>query len=249
MRSLTTYNEIGLMTRDEVKMRLESYPVAVLPLGATEQHGHHLPLGTDLLLSEGISREICMETGALLLPGIPFGYSWVWRDIPGTVSLQQHHVEAVIKDVANSLHRYGVKLLVIVNGHDANNASLKYAVRELSDEIGMKVMFQFYPDLQPIMEEELESETWHGMVHACEFETSLMLDMYPDLVMMDKAVREYPDKPALYGKSDIMLGSLSKSGVFGDATKATKEKGRRLKEIFVSKMVKDIEIASKILGF
>jgi creatinine amidohydrolase len=229
-------SEIINMTRDEVKAAIKEFPVAILPMGATEQHGHHLPLGVDIFLAEGISRKLSEQTGALLLPSLPFGYSWVWRDIPGTVSLQQHHVEAVIKDVAHSVERYGIKMLVLVNGHDANNASMKYATRELADELDIPVIYLFYPNFNKIMEEHCESPTWHGMIHACEFETSLMLALKPELVDMNKAVREYPEKPRLYGKSSISLGDLSKSGVYGDATLATKEKGEAMLNLFLPEM-------------
>ncbi len=228
--------ELINMTRDEVEAAIKEFPVAILPMGATEQHGHHLPLGVDIYLAEGVSRKLSEKTGALLLPTQPFGYSWVWRDIPGTVSLQQHHVEAVIKDVAHSVACYGVKMLVLVNGHDANNASMKYATRELADELDIPVIYLFYPNLNKIIEELCDSPTWHGMVHACEFETSLMLALKPELVDMSKAVREYPDKPRLYGKSSISLGDLSKSGVYGDATKATQEKGEKMLSYFVNEM-------------
>lgn len=228
--------ELINMTRDEVEAAIREFPVAILPMGATEQHGHHLPLGVDIYLAEGVSRKLSENTGALLLPTQPFGYSWVWRDIPGTVSLQQHHVEAVIKDVAHSVARYGIKMLVLVNGHDANNASMKYATRELADELDIPVVYLFYPNLNKVMEDICDSPTWHGMVHACEFETSLMLALKPELVDMSKAVREYPEKPRLYGKSSISLGDLSKSGVYGDATKATKEKGEKMLDLFVTDM-------------
>ena len=244
---MTMVKELIYMSRDEVETAIEEFPVAILPLGATEQHGHHLPLGVDIFLAEGLSRRVAEKTGALLLPTQPFGYSWVWRDIPGTVSLQQHHVEAMIKDVAHSVSRYGVKLLVLINGHDANNASMKYAARELMDELEMPVLYLFYPDLNEEMDKYCESPTWHGMIHACEFETSLMLALKPELVDMSKAVSEYPDKPDLYGKSTISLGDLSKSGVYGDATKASKEKGVKMLSVFVAKMEKLINESYKSL--
>ncbi|MGX4668383.1 creatininase family protein [Cerasibacillus sp. JNUCC 74] len=229
--------EILYMNRDEVAESVKEFPVAILPLGATEQHGHHLPLGTDIILAKGISKKIAEQTGALLLPTMPFGYSWVWRDIPGTISLQQNHVEAVIKDVAHSVSRYGIKLLVLVNGHDANNASMKYATRELMDELDMPIIYLFYPNMEEVMKEYCESLTWNGMIHACEFETSLMLALNSKLVDMSKAVSEYPSTPKLYGKSTISLGNLSESGVYGDATIASKEKGNKMLNIFVTEMV------------
>ncbi|MFD1451381.1 MULTISPECIES: creatininase family protein [Oceanobacillus] len=228
--------EILNMTRDEVAAAVKEYPVAILPLGATEQHGHHLPLGVDVYLAEGISRKLSEQTGALLLPSMPFGYSWVWRNIPGTVSIQQHHVESIIKDIAHSVARYGTKLLILVNGHDANNSSMKYATRELMDELDMTVIYLFYPNMEKIRNEYCASPTWYGMIHACEFETSLMLALKPELVDMEKSVCEFPEKPDLYGMSTISLGDLSKSGVFGDATIASKEKGERMLEVFVNDM-------------
>jgi creatinine amidohydrolase len=235
--------EIRHMTRDEVAEAIDDYPVAILPLGATEQHGHHLPLGVDVMLAEGISRRVAEETGALLLPAVAFGYSWVWRDIPGTVSIQQHHVEALIKDVAHGVSRYGVELLVLINGHEANDASMKYAVRELQDEVSMPVVYFFYPGLAKVMAEHCESPTWHGMIHACELETSLMLALYPEHVRMDKAVAEYPERPSLYGRSTISLGDLSESGVYGDPTKATAEKGRLMLDAFVGTISENVREA------
>lgn len=239
-------NKMINLTRDEIKRSLEKYPVVILPLGATEQHGHHLPLGTDIFLAERISSLVSSKTGALVAPTLPFGYSWVWRDIPGTISLEQHLVEEVIKNVAHSVSRYGTKLLVLINGHDSNNASMKYATRELEDDLDLKVIYLFYPELKEILH-QMESSTWNGMIHACEFETSLLLATNPELVKMDKSVKEYPDIPNLYGKSTISLGNLSESGVFGDATLGTKEKGDQWLEFFVDQMVKLIKEAYESL--
>lgn len=224
------------MTRDTVKKELEKFPVVILPMGATEQHGNHLPLGVDIYLAEYFAREVSRNTGALVSPTLPFGYSWVWRDIPGTISLQQDLVEDIIKDVAKSVARYGTKMLVLINGHDSNNTSMKYAVRELEDELDMPVIYLFYPNIGKILDENCESKTWNGMIHACEFETSLMLNTREDLVDLNKAVKEYPEVPRLYGKSTISLGNISKSGVFGDPTIATKEKGKIMADYFSKEM-------------
>lgn len=241
--------ELLYMNRDEVSAAIQEFPVAVLPLGATEQHGHHMPLGVDAFLAEGIARRICENTGALLLPTVPFGYSWVWRDIAGTVSLREKNVERLIKDVGHSLRRYGIKLLVLVNGHDANSSAMKYATRDLIDEVDMSVLYLFYPDLEQVRVKYCNSPPWYGIVHACEFETSLMLALKPELVDLGKAVKEYPPKPNLYGKSAISLGDLSKSGVFGDPTLATKEKGEKMLEEFVLGMTENVlEAYAKVIS-
>ncbi len=235
---IDSFNEIYKMNRNEVAEIVKKFPVAVLPIGSLEQHGPHLPLGTDTVIATEVSKIICKRTGAILLPSLPYGYSWVWRDIPGTISLEQDHVEILIKDIAHSLSRYGIKVLFIVNGHDANNASMKYATRELMDEVKMNVIYLFYTDdLNEIIKKYCESDTWYGMFHACEFETSLMLSLSPDLVEMGKAVREYPTKPVLYGKSTISLETLSKSGVYGDPTLASKDKGDNMLRVIIDEMV------------
>ncbi|MHB9145765.1 MAG: creatininase family protein [Symbiobacteriia bacterium] len=230
-------HEAERLTRPEVAELMRQTPVAILPLGATEQHGPHLPLGTDSFLAQEVARRLAAATGALLFPPIPVGYSWVWRDIPGTLTLDEATLEQVIKDIAHGLHRQGFKTLILVGGHEANNAAMKYAVRELADEIPMRVLYFFYPGLEAAAAGLIESPTWHGMIHACELETSLLLAARPELCHMDRAVREYPAKPADYGHSARSLGSLSESGVFGDATLATAEKGERLLNAVVARLV------------
>jgi creatinine amidohydrolase len=82
----------------------------------------------------------------------------------------------------------------------------------------------------------MESPTWGGVFHACEFETSLMLAVCPDLVDMNLAVTEYPKPPPLFGMDNTMMGSISTSGVFGDPRHATKEKGKAMMDAFVKKI-------------
>ena len=99
------------------------------------------------------------------------------------------------------------------------------------DELDMSVIYLFYPNIESVIDRHCDSPTWHGMIHACEFETSLMLALKPELVQMDKAVRqgsEYPKKkPNLYGKSTISLGNLSQSGVYGKCYSCNKGKRRK----------------------
>ena len=220
------------MTWEEVKEQLKVCQTALVPVGSTEQHGYYLPLGTDCFLAEHLAHMVSDRTGALVFPTLNFGYSWVWRDRVGTVSLEQAHLQAVLMDIVKSLERYGVKKLVFINGHEANNATIKYAVREIQDQTSVKVIGMFYPGLGEIYKKYMESETWGGMFHACEFETSLMLAAKEKMVDMRKAKMEYPDRPALYGMDNTSIGDLSVSGVFGDPTAATKEKGVGMFEEF-----------------
>ncbi len=234
------------MTRPEVAEALARRSLAILPIGSTEQHGPHLPLGTDTLLAQEVARQLAEATGALLFPPLPLGYAWVWRDIPGTLTVDEATLQQVIKDIAHNLHRQGLRTLILLNGHGANESALKYAVRELADEIPMKVVhfsyFNHFGDAAGL----IESPRWHGTFHACEVETSLMLAVRPELCHMERAVREYPDAPPTYGVSPVSMGAVSRSGVFGDPTLATAEKGRRLLQAAVTNLAEIIRFADEI---
>ena len=229
--------DLASLTKDEIAQHQKQSPIAILPLGATEQHGPHLPVNVDTLLAEALAQKVAQKLNALVLPAIPFGYSWVWKDIPGTLTLKQKLLEELIKDIARSIHHTGMQMLICISGHEANQSSLKYAVRDLADEITMPVYYFFYPHLQEAMHKFCVSPTWHGIVHACEFETSLMLAVRPDLVQMDQAVAEYPENADAYFYGSTPMGSLSQSGIFGDATHATAEKGELLMEFFTEHIV------------
>ena len=222
-------------TWPEVAEQVERAPIALLPLGSTEQHGYHLPLGTDIFLARHLACEVSDRTGVIVLPDLNFGYSWVWRDRVGTVALQQQVLQTVLKDIVHSVERWGIRVLLIINGHEANGATMKYAVREVSDETPVKVLACFYPGLSASLEAHMESTTWGGMFHADEFETSLMLAARRDLVHQDRAVSEYPERPVLYGYDNTSIGDLSVSGVYGNPVLADAEKGTRMFGEFVER--------------
>ena len=211
----------------ECRDYLESSPFAVLPLGATEQHGPHLPQNTDTVIAEALAIAVAKVCGGLVLPSMPIGYSWVWRDYPGSLTHSFDTFRAMVKDIARSMDRNGCKALMLISGHGANPEPLKYTIRELADEMEMALLRVFYPGLGEVMS-DAESPQWQlGNFHAEEFETSMMLHLRPDLVRMNLAVSEYPGKSTNQEMSTIPMGALTKSGVFGDATVATAEKGRK----------------------
>lgn len=219
-------------TLPEVRAFLRAHPYAVLPIGATEQHGPHLPLTTDSDLARAYAERIVARSGGLLLPTLPFGYSWTWRDHPGTVTLAFDTLLAVIHDVAAGLARTGVRALLVVTGHEANRGPLKYALRErLADRVDLDVLTLFYPGMETVLS-EATSPAWHrGILHAEEVETSLMLAVRPEAVRLERAVRDYPVPPETYGMTRTTMGDLMDSGVFGDATVANAAKGERWLEL------------------
>jgi creatinine amidohydrolase len=217
--------------------------IFILPLGSLEQHGPHLPLGTDYYTAEELSRRVALRIeNSIILPGLPFGYSWVWRDIPITVTIREKTLEEVLKEIAYSICRFKAKALVVINGHLANESALKYAARDLVDEIPLKF---FYFSLPEINKFPVDSNPSSLTIHAEEIETSLILSVRPDLVNMSLAKPEYPVRPKSYGCSALSLGILSKSGVFGDPSVATKEKGEIYYEImadFIFSVLKEEKI-------
>lgn len=225
--------EIKYMTRPEAKQKLKDYKLGILPIGSTEQHGPHLPMGTDTFLAEHMAVKLAERLQAVVFPAIPVGYSWVWRNIPGNMMISVDTLKSMLKDIIKNFDRNNLERLVIINGHGANDSSIKYAIRELADTVETELIYFTYPGLKRASKYS-ESPKWHNMVHACEMETSWLLAVRPDLCDMDKAVKEYPDDELAYHYhySNLPMGALSDSGVYGNATKATKEKGEvMLKEI------------------
>jgi len=236
--------DLELMNRYEAAEALARYKTAIFPLGATEQHGPHLPLGTDSFLARELAFRLARRIGAVVLPVLPIGYSWVWRDIPGTVSIDQERVKWIIKDVVRSLHRSSkIERLVVISAHGANDAAMKYAVRELADEVPVRCYYFVYPGVKESAARHARTPMWEGALHACELETSWMLATRPDLVDMSKAVREYPDTPRnkLYHHSSLPMGALSESGVFGDATAADAQTGEVMLQELVEYMAAVLE--------
>lgn len=240
--------DLELMTRPEAAEALERFKTAIFPIGATEQHGPHLPLGTDNFLARELAFRLARRVGAVVLPTLPIGYSWVWRDIPGTVSIDQERVKWIVKDVVHSLHRSSdIERFVVISGHGANASAMKYAVRELADEVPVRCYHFTYPGVKESAARHARTPMWEGMVHACELETAWMLATRPDLVDMSKAVREYPDTPLtkLYHHSSVPMGALSESGVFGDATAADAETGEVMLQELVEYMIAVLEQETK----
>ena len=165
----------------------------------------------------------------------------------GTVTIRQDILREILKDVVRSVERYGVKILIFMNGHEANRSVIKYAIREIQDETDVKVLGMFYPGMEEIYDKYMETPTWGGMFHACEFETSLMLAVKPETVHMERAVQEYPVRPTTYGMDNTSIGELSVSGTYGNPVPATEEKGEMMLEQFTENISAVIEECVKKL--
>ncbi|MBB2976918.1 creatinine amidohydrolase [Microbacterium endophyticum] len=203
--------------------------VAVMPFGALEQHGPHLPLSTDTLQAEALAATIAERISGALIPAMPYGNTWSNDALPGTVSLSADTVTAVCSDIALSLERAGFDLLVVVNGDFGNRLPLHRAAEAAAARGGMPVLVLDYPGLAEIGDAVKETP-WAapGLCHAEEIETSLVLAIAPELVDRERYVAEYPQLPADFGLRQMALAPLSDSGVFGDPRPASAEKGNRI---------------------
>lgn len=212
----------------DVAESLGSGLIALLPIGALEQHGPHLPLTTDTVLAEGVARRIAAESGGLLLPPIAYGDAWSAEGWAGTISISPATLMAAIIDIGRGLKRGGFAGLVTVNGHFGNREPIAGAADVLVDE-GLPVLALDYPGLEQAAAEFCVSKpAGPGFYHADEVETSMMLALAPDAVRMDRALAEYPTFPPDFGTRPMQLSTFNVSGVFGDPRGATAATGEKI---------------------
>lgn len=203
---------------------------AVLPLGACEQHGPHLPLTVDTVLAEGMAEALAEAIGGVLLPPVTYGEAWSCEAFPGTLSLSPAVLRAVIEDLARGVRRIGHPALILLNGHFGNRAPALEAAAALGAE-GYPVLVLDYPRLEELAAAICDSEpAGPGFYHADEVETSMMLALAPEKVRMPEAAPEYPVFPADFGSRPMQLREFNASGVFGDPRPASAEKGLALIE-------------------
>ena len=243
--------------------------VIMLPVGTLEDHGFHLPLNTDVVIVETICKKAVesVEGEALLLPTQIHGFSPHHMDFPGPITIKGTTFLEYMLDIVRSLAHHGFRRILIVNGHGSNSTWLENVARlsiiETPNILCATVNWWAIPDVAQKVMEMRDSERG-GTSHACELETSLMLAIRPDLVDMDKAVKDisyptsnyFPLWDFFYPSGSVRMmkywSTISETGVMGDPTKASAEKGevwlnaatKGLGEII--KEFKNIEITSRI---
>ena len=242
--------EYGKLSWEEVKRAAAEERVPLVPIATLEDHGRHLPIDTDVTLVEAICRGAATELSddTVLLPPIVHGYSPHHMDFPGTVTIRWDTFTRYCTDVALSLVKHGFQRVLLVNGHGSNQNLVEMAARltmvEEPESIVGATFYLVTPRSQDVIADVRTSDRG-GMGHACELETSLYLHLHPEAVDMDKAVDErgYPESEHAWldwsdGPLKVMpwWSSFSESGVQGDATKATADKGKALFEAAVAEL-------------
>jgi creatinine amidohydrolase len=232
--------EWATLTWPEAEAAVARMPACILPFGAVEAHGYHGWLSCDTLLSEVETRRVAAETGVILLPAMPYGQVWSLQDFPGSLSLSIYTLIAVTKDLIRSLRGHGFRLVFIHSGHLGNVGGLKQAMRECHDELpGVKVvLLDCLNDAVSQAARLLTTPRSHpALIHCDEIETSMLLEVAPAAIHMERAVADYPVYPPDFDLTPTPWSVVTKVGVLGDPTAATLEKGRAIVDADVAAMV------------
>lgn len=209
-------------------------PVAVVPVGSLEEHGEHLPLGTDSMQAEEVARRLAQEIGALILPPIGYGECRSTRNFPGTVSLSFETVQMLAFDIVSELRRNGLRKIVILSGHAGSGhmAALRLgAQRAVEQNPDIKVMvLSDYDIAYDLRGKEFPDDDGH----AGRIETSRMLNIRPELVG-DARPRGKARPPRFMVLPDPE--EYFPTGVMGDSSGSSAECGRRIDDYVVDNLV------------
>jgi len=241
------------LTWREAEEYLKKVDVCVLPVGgATKEHGFHLPLSTDYDLAEALKKAVVERCEVVMLPTVPYAYYPAFVDWPGSVSIRPTVFCDFVGDIIRSIARFGIKKFLIINMGVSTTGPLDYLSRELHQELGIYVAVT--TDLGRSAVAKYREE--EAGTHAGEVETAVMLHIRPESVQMDKAEKEIMWRPASVqtGTKEppgIRLNAkmsrdpnnpfFNRTGVHGDPTLATPEKGRLFFEAMVDEIVWFIE--------
>ncbi|MBE5759679.1 MAG: creatininase family protein [Clostridiales bacterium] len=251
------------LSRDQIAAINKDKAIVLFPTAATEQHGPHLPVGTDhLILKELTDRFVAQaeypgEADIIFAPQMPIGKSNEHMDFAGTLTFKAQTYYALIYDVVASICHHGFKKLILFNSHGGNTDMMNLISRDIRIDFGIDVFvfdWWFTPFWRKCLDKVQESGMY-GVFHACELETSLMLAARPELVKMELAVDEDPAECFMGDKYVTVFGPINagwrtkdvtKSGVIGAPTFATAEKGEVLFDYAVKELVNIISEIEKI---
>jgi creatinine amidohydrolase len=244
---------LGEMTNTEVERYLQTGHTVIVPTGATEQHGPHSPLLTDVLIPQEIARRVAPTLGALVAPPINYALSYPHVGFTGLVHIRIPTFMALIEDLAIAFASVGFKRIVFLNGHYDNTYAIAYACANAADRLprDAKAFPVNYWDGMSADEARDYVSLAKGM-HANAAETSAILAIDPDLVDRERLNAEFPPFPdytvnthpvhtAFFFTSPGSVYWATKSGTWGDATQATPEMGERYLEIGVKSTLAVLE--------
>ena len=229
------------LTWVEAEKVLTPDTVLVIALGGeSKEHGLHLPLNTDWLQAEYFKNQVLQKSNVVVAPTITYNFYPAFLEYPGSTSLKLETARELIVDVCRSLAGYGVRRFYIINIGISTNWALKPAAEALEKE-GIVLR---YLDLTKKGKVETALAKQERGSHADEIETSIMLYIAPKVVDMKKAVKDVNKRKSggLFTRNpDSDKGIYSPSGIWGDATLATREKGKKIVEELTGRILSEIE--------
>ncbi len=233
-------------TWPELSDAVETGSVAVVPLGSTEQHGPHLPEGTDHLIAEALAREAADRADLLCTPPLPIGVSAHHRQFPGTMWVDPPVFRDFVESFSRNLTYHGIDRLVYVNAHGGNVAHLQEVGRRLhEDETAYAIEWMWDESIPALLDEVFETPGPHGGPK----ETAMIMHIAGELVREDR-LEDARDGGATFDyDAELVHGARtfydaienSPNGVFGDQTDATPEIGERLFEAATDQLVSLLE--------
>jgi creatinine amidohydrolase len=222
------------LTQPEIAAQFKQNPLVILPAGSIEQHGPHLPTGTDTLAANVIGHAVAERMDGLVLPSTPLGVTPMHMPFEGTISLTPDTYMRVVTETCASTARHGAKYLLVLNWHEGNIPSLAIAAEALHREHGMTVL-----TVQACyVAEELYGHSCNGLTHGGEIEALAVLAHRPDFVHLDRI--DYSSDHQHGHKMDRLrrtrayqpvltdIRSIAPTGWFGSPQHATADKGRRM---------------------
>jgi creatinine amidohydrolase len=236
------------LTWIEAEKALKEYEVILIALGArTKEHGPHLLLKNDYVMAEYLKERVIEEVPVIVLPTLQYGYYPAFLEYPGSVSIQAETFKNLIADICQSMNGYGIKKFYILN----TGVSTLRPLAQAKEELFKTGIILNYLDILEV-DEKLPPGLMkqEGGTHADEGETSMMLYIAPETVAMSKAVKDYDSRPNRRGLTRDPEGEehYSPTGIWGDPTLATREKGKIIVENTVSAIIEQVRelIALKI---
>ncbi len=227
---------------------LKEYDVVLIALGArTKEHGPHLLLKNDYIMAEYLKERVMQEVPVVVLPTLQYGYYPSFLEYSGSISIEAETFKNLVKDICFSMNGYGIKKFYVLNTGVSTLRPLAKAREEL---LGNGIVLNYLNVLE--VDEKLPSGflKQEGGTHADEGETSMMLYIAPETVDMSKAVKDYDSRPNRKGltRDPEGSGTYSPTGIWGDPTLATKEKGKIIVEATVLEIIRQLKelIALKI---
>ena len=228
------------LTWPEAEKVLKPDTVIVIPIGAeSKEHGPHLKLRNDFVMAEYFKKRLLERAAVVVAPTVNYHYYPAFLQYPGSTSLRLETARDVLVDICRTLSAYGPKRFYALNTGVSTMAPLKLSAEMLASD---GILFRYTNILEVGAEAEKKIKQEEGGTHADEIETSLMLYIDPGSVDMSKAVRDYlPHGKGGLTRDPNKPGTYSPSGVYGDATLATREKGETMANAMLTGMLREIE--------